>query len=306
MGFLDNSGDIILDAVLTDAGRKLLAKGDGSFKITQFALFDDEIDYGLYDSSHESGSAYYDLEILRSPIFEAFTNNASSGKSRLMTIPRTNLLYLPVMKLNDNRFKRATINSKEVTPVAADVDSYNALRDALFAAGQVGVNIVNGAAEYGTAGLEIDQGLDTTAIAPTNPLDADLKETAYIVELDNRFGSPLSISNANIVEPAPSYIDDDDMASYYFAYGTDSAFVFDNKDKTDSAAQVIAGPRGTYLQFAIRSSLNLQGSDYYFERYGTVVTINSVDFNIIEASVRTIGATTGNSVTVPLTYVKLA
>ena len=44
--FLDNSCDIILDTVLTDYGRQLLAKGDGSFKITKFALCDEEIDYG--------------------------------------------------------------------------------------------------------------------------------------------------------------------------------------------------------------------------------------------------------------------
>ena len=36
MGFLDNSGDIILDVVLTDHGRKELSKGDGSFRITKF------------------------------------------------------------------------------------------------------------------------------------------------------------------------------------------------------------------------------------------------------------------------------
>jgi hypothetical protein len=38
MAFLDNSGDIILDAVLTDEGRRRLALGDGSFRITKFAL----------------------------------------------------------------------------------------------------------------------------------------------------------------------------------------------------------------------------------------------------------------------------
>ena len=43
MAFLDNSGDIILDAVLTDTGRLRLAQGDGSFKISKFALGDDEI-----------------------------------------------------------------------------------------------------------------------------------------------------------------------------------------------------------------------------------------------------------------------
>ena len=38
MAFLDNSGDIILDAVLTDTGRFRLAKGDGSFKIVKYAF----------------------------------------------------------------------------------------------------------------------------------------------------------------------------------------------------------------------------------------------------------------------------
>ena len=80
MAFLDNSGDIILDAVLTDTGRFRLAKGNGSFKIAKFALGDDEIDYSLYDKTNVSGSAYYDLSILQTPVLEAFTNNASSLK----------------------------------------------------------------------------------------------------------------------------------------------------------------------------------------------------------------------------------
>tara|TARA_B100000287_G_scaffold86833_1_gene79430 strand:- start:13413 stop:14537 length:1125 start_codon:yes stop_codon:yes gene_type:complete len=101
MAFLDNSGDIILDAVLTDTGRLRLAQGDGSFKISKFALGDDEINYALYNKNHASGSAYYDLEILQTPILEAFTNNSAAVKSRLMTMGRTNVLYMPVLKLND-------------------------------------------------------------------------------------------------------------------------------------------------------------------------------------------------------------
>ena len=100
MGFLDNSGDIILDAVLTDTGRFRLAKGDGSFKITKFALGDDEINYSQYDKNNASGSAYYDLTIMQTPVLEAFTNNASSMKSRLMSMARNNLLYLPIIKIN--------------------------------------------------------------------------------------------------------------------------------------------------------------------------------------------------------------
>ena len=49
MSFLDNSGDIILDAVLTETGRRRMA--EGNFKITKFALGDDEIDYSLYNKN---------------------------------------------------------------------------------------------------------------------------------------------------------------------------------------------------------------------------------------------------------------
>ena len=102
MAFLDNSGDIILDAVLTDTGRLRLAQGDGAFKISKFALGDDEINYGLYDKNHASGSAYFDLEVLQTPVLEAFTNNTSNLKTKLVSIPRTNLLYMPILKLNKN------------------------------------------------------------------------------------------------------------------------------------------------------------------------------------------------------------
>ena len=91
MAFLDNSGDIILDAVLTDTGRMRLAKGDGSFRIAKFALGDTEINYELYDTGHLSGSAYYDLQVLQTPVLEAFTNNAASMSTKLISIPRNNI-----------------------------------------------------------------------------------------------------------------------------------------------------------------------------------------------------------------------
>ncbi len=45
-----NPTTITVDAILTKKGRELLARNDGSFKITQFALADDEIDYSLPSS----------------------------------------------------------------------------------------------------------------------------------------------------------------------------------------------------------------------------------------------------------------
>ena len=48
MGYLNNSV-ITVDAILTTKGRELLASNNGAFRITQFALADDEIDYTLYN-----------------------------------------------------------------------------------------------------------------------------------------------------------------------------------------------------------------------------------------------------------------
>ena len=113
MAFLDNSGDIILDAVLTDTGRLRMAQGDGSFKITKFALGDDEVNYSLYNKDHASGSAYYDLEVLQTPVLEAFTNNTSNLKSKLISMTRTNVLYMPTLKLNlFDCFGQIVINSE--------------------------------------------------------------------------------------------------------------------------------------------------------------------------------------------------
>ncbi len=143
MAFLDNSGDIILDAVLTDTGRLRLAQGDGSFKIAKFALGDDEINYGLYNKSHPSGSAYFDLEILQTPVLEAFTNNSAQVKSRLMTISRTNILYMPVLKLNpitnqavvtseNGRVQRGTSALFKRTPTSSNAVDDSAKSDARF------------------------------------------------------------------------------------------------------------------------------------------------------------------------------
>jgi hypothetical protein len=111
MAFLDNSGDIILDAVLTDTGRMRLAKGDGSFRIVKFALGDDEIDYSLFNKDHASGSAYFDLAVMQTPVLEAFTNNASSMKNKLISFSRTDLLYLPVIRINEIADANKTVQS---------------------------------------------------------------------------------------------------------------------------------------------------------------------------------------------------
>ena len=97
MGYLNNSV-ITVDAILTTKGRQALAANDGSFRITQFALADDEIDYMLYNPSHPSGSALYGEAIENMPLLEAFPDETQIMKYKLTTLPR-GTSKLPVLDL---------------------------------------------------------------------------------------------------------------------------------------------------------------------------------------------------------------
>ena len=87
MGYLNNTV-VTVDAILTTKGRQLLAQNDGSFRITQFALADDEIDYTLYNPTQPSGSAYYGEALINMPLLEAFPNETQTMKYKLITLPR--------------------------------------------------------------------------------------------------------------------------------------------------------------------------------------------------------------------------
>ncbi len=231
MAFLDNSGDIILDAVLTDIGRKRLAAG--RFNIYKFALGDEEINYELWNSNDARGTAFYDLEILQTPILEAFTSDQSLMKSRLVTFSRTDHLYMPIFKVNNKSVDQFNYNSPIVNTdnqfyIVADqlthtINDTNPVADAPsgWIYGVPGQNHVNP-----TKCIAIDQGIDSAAGGRniTTSMDEELLETAFIVKVDNRLLSMATVSGqgneaANTVIRTPQYLDDDYVASYYFVRG---------------------------------------------------------------------------------------
>jgi hypothetical protein len=87
MAYLSNTS-VVVDAILTDKGRQLLAQNDGSFQITQFSLSDDEVDYTLYNPNQPSGSAFYGEAIENMPIIQAFPESQEIMKYKLITLPR--------------------------------------------------------------------------------------------------------------------------------------------------------------------------------------------------------------------------
>tara|TARA_A100000172_G_scaffold16038_1_gene8554 strand:- start:2775 stop:3722 length:948 start_codon:yes stop_codon:yes gene_type:complete len=313
MGFLDNSGDIILDAVLTDTGRMRLAKGDGSFKIVKFALGDDEIDYGLYDKNHASGSAYYDINILQTPVLESFTNNMSSMKSRLLSYSANDLLYLPVILTNTNMQAYASgLNSYVVLADQNTVDHFttNATGGSVntLADGLLNGNEPPKGAHYVVA----DQGLDTIELSADQSLeqyDTTLVETSYFVQVDNRLASLVPVGATATLDP--SSVDDDQIATYIVSLsdgGTTGQLV-----QTAVGESVIRGPLGTRVQFKLASSLNLKTSSFLFDQLGSTGTVAiasggtslaAASYKFIDTTVRISGVATGYSLDIPLRFVR--
>ena len=124
MGYLDNSS-ITVDAILTKRGRELLARGDGSFNITQFALADDEIDYTLFNENHPNGSQFAGEAIENMPLLEAFPDENNIMLHKLITLPR-GTSKLPIVTANVSKVTLTIGSSTVLNPTTHNFNgSYN-------------------------------------------------------------------------------------------------------------------------------------------------------------------------------------
>ena len=122
MAYINNE-TITVDAVLTKKGRELLA-ANGGLNISTYALADDEIDYRLYQPNHPQGSAYYDLAIRNTPVFEAFTDENQLMKYKLVTLP-SGVTSIPVISLGQSSINVDKDYKGEVVIVPATNPVYN-------------------------------------------------------------------------------------------------------------------------------------------------------------------------------------
>ena len=122
MGFLDHStNNIILDAVLTNEGRRLLSANQGDFRIAMFSLADDEVDYSLIT---RFGRAIGKEKIMKNtPVFEAQTNGLVALKNRLLTLPDPTVTRLPTMTAFVNGAASVTMSrmNSNINPSSATI-----------------------------------------------------------------------------------------------------------------------------------------------------------------------------------------
>jgi hypothetical protein len=327
MAFLDNSGDIILDAVLTDLGRKRLAAGN--FRISKFALGDEEINYNLFNANDSRGSAFYDLEIMQTPVLEAFTSDQSLMKTRLLSFARNNILYMPVLKLN---------NKYSACKPDANISGFHLISDNTTltnsdtATGLVDEGFINGLMDASgqTTHVCVDQGIDSgnDGLNIGQDLDPALLETAFIVKVDHRLLRLQAYTGENSYRTLTNqFIDDDAVATYYVIQGQEGSPILGpraevagrTRDKitptstelTDiGTTEMFAGPLGNILRIVPRVSNSVQQSTSLFTELGSTAsslsyrggTISS--YRYIDTVMNVTGVTTGYSIDVPIRIIK--
>jgi hypothetical protein len=184
MGVLDNTS-VTVDAILTKKGREKLAKGEGQFRITKFALGDDEIDYNLYDVTHPNGSNFYGEAIENMNLLEAVPDQNLSLRFKLTDVSNgsggSTTAYVMSLTpatttLDDNR------TSVSITPTISGYD------------GDYSYYI------EGTAGTNIGQYLrfeinSTSGVLQINRLAAPSAQRQYQITIAEEGSS----TNANVV-----------------------------------------------------------------------------------------------------------
>jgi hypothetical protein len=210
MAYLDNS-TITVDAILTKKGRELLSKGAG-FQITQFALADDEVDYGLYTTSHPLGSNFYGSIIENMPLVEASPDETQVMRYKLVTLPR-GTKQIPVIALG---FENITLTAGQANAIPIRPTTTQGLNGAGFgytailynadSAVLVGTGLpANFSAtapsilgDSATANAVVAQGVEFTL----TPKDVATQVTTQLTIIGNQTGATITIPV--IIKPRPT------------------------------------------------------------------------------------------------------
>lgn len=174
MGYIDNQ-TITVDAVLTRKGRELLAK-TGNLNITSFSLADDEIDYTLYDPNHPNGSAFYDIALRNTPVFEPLTDETQLMKYKLVTLNQ-GVTSIPVISIAQDKILVSRDFTGDIIISPSTNPAYNL---------QAGYTAILGNKNVGT--LIVQQTNSINSVSNTIPTFAgDINTTSAQVVVGNTF-----------------------------------------------------------------------------------------------------------------------
>lgn len=234
MGFLDHStNNIIVDAVLTDLGRRRLSQNDGSFSIVKFALGDDEIDYSIIQK--------FGLTVGRekieknTPIFEAQTSSNLGLKYKLISMSSQIETQIPSLVNRGEAFSRTTVFRDNQAIVRQGNNN------------QKSITLIQTMGSGDTAG----QG---------GGIPIDLQESVFMIKASNRF---LTVSTEAGILPAAYVSERDQMATYRASANI-------SRDPSGTSA---ASTPGITIILKARESLNQTVFNTFGDSNGVVTTV---------------------------------
>tara|TARA_Y100000034_G_scaffold115454_1_gene152601 strand:- start:4136 stop:5131 length:996 start_codon:yes stop_codon:yes gene_type:complete len=331
MAFLDNSGDIILDAALTDEGRRRMAQGRSGMQITKFAVADDEINYGQYDKTNSGGVAYYDLEILQTPVFEAQMGSQGLQYGCLSNLP-LDTLYMPIAKPNElepakeaiitknNMFhvidrSKDTANVKISTVLKDNGYKYmlgTAVNNANYILVETGFDVAFGEIPLGTKNNQKDF-----------IISKNLSNKSFLCYYDNRFFqgvmgfvpggkwansgrqhslvSNLKLTSGQRVSRGASGRTHQSVSR--LSSVSNQIYNYDEGISTETLYSVLGGVRAEVVGI---SPIVMTGMSPQYSLFGGTITIGSTSCVYIDTSIEINGATTGVSYSAPIRIIRVA
>ncbi|MAG28075.1 hypothetical protein CMI47_21325 [Candidatus Pacearchaeota archaeon] len=329
MAFLDNSGDIILDAILTETGRRRMAQG--TFKITKFAVGDDEIDYALYDKNNGGGPAYYDLEILQTPIGEA----GLQLNYGLLTSLAPDILYMPVTRINELKLGLNSVRSSGgmfyVVDTSGDLSGPGdtTIEQGLSTAA---IEYMKGTATPNANYVFLETGLDV-AFGQV-PLGTQPNQQSYLIAnqlVDNTFycfsdsrffggmqggGGASVFANNGKNHSLKASIRLVNTQRTTITMGLDNykgarvkairnqIYYYGDGNDTEESYSVIGGPRSAAMVVSpvVKSGLSPQYALYGFTNQTGIVAAFNVDY--IDTTIYVVGSTTGTTAQIPVRIIR--
>ena len=220
-------------------------------------------------------------------------------KSTLLSLSDENLLYLPILELNEVRSADVDRHTNSMFTVAVNKeteDKFNSSHKVMYAANP------------GARHIEIDQGIDSVNVPATMTLSSDLIETQYLITIDNRFAK--IINETSTIGAPVAFVDDDQVANYFITTSTSPPFVtYNSNTSTTSTAECIEGSRGTILKFRLLAAMELHGGAL-FDDLGSTINMtdntagSSSNYKYIDSTIGIKGITTGYRVDLPVRFIR--
>jgi hypothetical protein len=325
MAFQDSAGGIVLDAVLTDIGRK--RKAQGNFKVTHYGLGDDEIDYTFSGSSNGSWAITASV-----PILEAFAGQQANIKYGLLNLPRNDIYYMPQLSVNTlttgsvNSHSSGScyylaVNYETSKKLKSDIgDKYYLQNDSV----STNVLLIESGISTDTEPIERDQAAQDRYIR-----SAGLYDQHYFVYCDSRFvdhiytnapdayykNDALNKMYTNMIPLVRIVKNSLDKASlYHESYACTGMIneIYNHGNGGDELLSSLKGPRATALAVNFKLNdkvVNASGStaDDRFRVFGKLNqnifgTGNNYDY--IETNIMIAGASSKKQLVVPLRIVR--